>query len=100
MKSRSFSTTPNSARLPIRPRLKAQFPTLLKRRAAFIEPILKTGQRAPVLQATRWLDRDGLTNPPDFAGKVMLIDFWAITRGPCLATLPTDQESKLRQNRA
>ena len=56
-----------------------------------IEPVLKPGQPAPALRPASWLDRKGLTDPPDLTGKVVLIDFWGITCGPCVAQLPEVQ---------
>ena len=56
-----------------------------------IEPVLKPGQKAPALQPANWLDRDGPTDPPNLAGKVILVDFWGITCGPCVGQLPDVQ---------
>ena len=43
-----------------------------------IEPV-KVGQPAPPIQPASWLDRAGRTDPPDVAGKVVLVHFWAIS---------------------
>jgi thiol-disulfide isomerase/thioredoxin len=56
-----------------------------------IEPVLKVGQPAPVLRPASWLDRNGPTDPTDLTGKVVLINFWGITCGPCVAQLPEVQ---------
>jgi RNA polymerase sigma factor (sigma-70 family) len=56
-----------------------------------IEPVVKTGQPAPPLQPVAWLDRNGPITPPELKGKVVLIDFWGITCGPCVGQLPEVQ---------
>ena len=56
-----------------------------------IEPVLKVGQPAPPIEPASWLDRNGATGPPDVAGKVVLVDFWGISCGPCVAELPEVQ---------
>jgi thiol-disulfide isomerase/thioredoxin len=56
-----------------------------------IEPVLKASQPAPALRPAGWLDRSGPTDPPDVAGKVVLVDFWGISCGPCVAELPEVQ---------
>jgi thiol-disulfide isomerase/thioredoxin len=56
-----------------------------------IEPVLKIGQPAPAIQPARWLDRNGVTDPPAVAGKVVLVDSWGISCGPCVAELPEVQ---------
>ena len=56
-----------------------------------IEPVLKTGQPAPAIKPASWLDRNGPIAPPDLAGKVVLVDFWGISCGPCVAELPEVQ---------
>jgi thiol-disulfide isomerase/thioredoxin len=56
-----------------------------------IEPVLKPGQPAPVIRPVSWLDRNGPIDPPDLVGKVVLIDFWGIACGPCVAELPEVQ---------
>jgi len=53
-----------------------------------VEPVLKYGQVAPTIEPAKWLNQDGETSPPDFSGKVVLIEFWGITCGPCVAQLP------------
>lgn len=56
-----------------------------------IEPVLKTGHPAPPLGPVLWLDRDGPIAAPGLTGKVVLIDFWSITCGPCVGELPEVQ---------
>jgi peroxiredoxin len=56
-----------------------------------IDPVLKPGQPAPAIRPTSWLDQNGMITPPDLAGKVVLIDFWGIGCGPCVAELPEVQ---------
>ena len=56
-----------------------------------IEPVLKIGQPAPPIEPATWFDRNGRDRSPDLAGKVVLVDFWGITSGPCMAELPEVQ---------
>jgi len=53
-----------------------------------VEPVLKYGQRAPAIEPAKWLNQAGETAPPDLSGKVVLIEFWEIGCGPCVAQLP------------
>ncbi|TXI10149.1 MAG: TlpA family protein disulfide reductase [Rhizobium sp.] len=52
------------------------------------EPVLKPGDKAPDLNVITWLDAAGKADRPDFAGKIVVIDFWGINCGPCIAALP------------
>ncbi len=52
------------------------------------EPMLNPCQPAPPIKPASWLDQNGPTRPPDVAGKVVLIDFWGMASGPCVAELP------------
>ncbi len=56
-----------------------------------IEPVLKPGQPAPAIEPASWLDREDVKGPPEVAGKVVLVDFWGISCGPCVAELPEVQ---------
>jgi len=58
-----------------------------------IVPVLKVDEPAPALDPAAWLDRDGATKAPDFAGKLLLVDFWGISCGPCVGQLPTIQRA-------
>ena len=56
-----------------------------------IEPVLEPGQPAPPIEPAAWLDRDGTADAPELTGKVVLVDFWGIGCGPCVAQLPAVQ---------
>jgi thiol-disulfide isomerase/thioredoxin len=56
-----------------------------------ILPVLKVGQVAPPIAAAEWLSASGKTTAPELPGKVVLIDFWGIGCGPCIAELPEVQ---------
>ena len=52
------------------------------------EPVLKIGDEVPELNVLTWLNAAGKADRPDLAGKVIVIDFWGIGCGPCVAQLP------------
>jgi thiol-disulfide isomerase/thioredoxin len=56
-----------------------------------IEAVLKVGDPAPAIQPASWLLRDDESGPPDVTGKVVLVDFWGISCGFCVAELPEVQ---------
>src|SRR5205823_2025491 len=48
-------------------------------------------QQAPSHDAVTWLNALGQTAAPELKGKVILIGFWGIWCGPCIAELPDVQ---------
>jgi thiol-disulfide isomerase/thioredoxin len=59
--------------------------------ARSIWPVLKPGTPAPNLDGVTWLTKDSPAAAPVLKGKVVLIDFWGIGCGPCVAQLPAVQ---------
>jgi peroxiredoxin len=53
--------------------------------------IVKVGDAAPVIDPETWLNQEGRIAAPDLSGKVVLVDFWGIGCGPCIAELPEVQ---------
>jgi thiol-disulfide isomerase/thioredoxin len=56
-----------------------------------IKPVLTYGQPAPAVHPAKWLSQAGEIPPPETKDKVVLIDFWGIGCGPCVAQLPDVQ---------
>ena len=52
------------------------------------EPVLKIGDGIPELNVLTWVNAEGKIDRPSLAGKVIVIDFWGIGCGPCVAQLP------------
>jgi peroxiredoxin/protocatechuate 3,4-dioxygenase beta subunit len=56
-------------------------------RKRFVPPV-KAGDPAPAIDASVWLNHAGKTDEPMLEGKVILVDFWGTTCGPCVGQLP------------
>jgi thiol-disulfide isomerase/thioredoxin len=79
------------ARNPRSEVLAADIPDIVahrNRQAPAVEPVLKAGDQAPELNVLTWLDAGGKTERPALEGKIIVIDFWGIGCGPCVAGLP------------
>jgi thiol-disulfide isomerase/thioredoxin len=61
----------------------------------FVPPV-KPGDQAPAIEAVVWLNQSGKIDAPKLKGKVVLVDFWGITCGPCVAELPEVSEAAER----
>jgi RNA polymerase sigma factor (sigma-70 family) len=58
----------------------------------FVPPV-KPGDPAPAIDPIGWVDRGGKSAAPDLSGQVVLVDFWEIGCGPCVAQLPEVREA-------
>jgi len=50
------------------------------------DPTVPVGAEAPVISGKLWLTEDG--NPPEYQGKVCLVDFWFASCVSCIEALP------------
>ena len=63
-----------------------------RRTHPFVPPV-RVGQPAPAIRPQAWLDRNGEVQAPSLAGRVVLVDFWGIDCGFCVAQLPEVREA-------
>jgi peroxiredoxin len=61
-------------------------------RKRFVPPV-KPGDQAPAIEEVVWLNQSGKIDAPKLKNKVVLVDFWGITCGPCVAELPEVREA-------
>jgi thiol-disulfide isomerase/thioredoxin len=55
--------------------------------ARSIWPVLKPGTPAPPLDGVIWLTKHGRTAAPELKDNIVLLDFWGMSCGPCVAQL-------------
>ncbi|MFK7777394.1 MAG: TlpA disulfide reductase family protein [Gimesia sp.] len=56
-----------------------------------LESTIQYGKPAPKIEPAKWLTAEGETAAPDLTGKVVLVEFWGTSCGPCIGQLPEVQ---------
>ncbi len=58
--------------------------------------VIKPGDVAPIINPANWFSQNGNITAPELNGKVVLVEFWGIGCGPCVAQLPEVQAAAER----
>ncbi len=62
-------------------------------KTATVETRPEYGKPAPKIEVSEWYRPDGDSHAPSWAGNILLIEFWGMSCGPCIGSIPQVREA-------